>query len=88
MPLELHLNYGQKIRKIYDVNLQGTRNTIEAAAEAGVKKMVYVSSIAALDYTRLPTKESYGYNPDRGICIIILKMTVKSWLLNWLQSLE
>ncbi|UWX61114.1 NAD-dependent epimerase/dehydratase family protein [Chryseobacterium oranimense] len=52
-------------KEIYDVNIQGTRNTIEAAAEAGVKRIVYVSSIAALDYTKLPTKESYGYNPDR-----------------------
>ncbi len=51
--------------EIYDVNMQGTKNTIEAAAEAGVKRIVYVSSIAALDYTKLPTKESYGYNPDR-----------------------
>ena len=51
--------------EIYAVNMQGTRNTIEAAAEAGVKRVVYVSSIAALDYTKLPTKESYGYNPDR-----------------------
>ncbi|WP_316821904.1 NAD-dependent epimerase/dehydratase family protein [Pedobacter gandavensis] len=53
------------IKEIYDVNVQGTRNTIEAAAAAGVKRIVYVSSIAALDYTNLPTKESYGYNPDR-----------------------
>ncbi|MFP3597668.1 NAD-dependent epimerase/dehydratase family protein [Chryseobacterium sp. SIMBA_029] len=52
-------------KEIYDVNIQGTRNTIEAAAEAGVKRIVYVSSIAALDYTHLPTKESNGYNPDR-----------------------
>lgn len=52
-------------KEIYDVNIQGTRNTIEAAAAAGVKKIVYVSSIAALDYTHLPTKESNGYNPDR-----------------------
>ena len=52
-------------KEIYDVNMQGTRNTIAAAAEAGVKRIVYVSSIAALDYTNLPTKESYGYNPDR-----------------------
>jgi dihydroflavonol-4-reductase len=52
-------------REIYDVNVQGTRNTIEAAAEAGVKRIVYVSSIAALNYSQLPTKESYGYNPDR-----------------------
>ncbi|WP_292010214.1 NAD-dependent epimerase/dehydratase family protein [Chryseobacterium sp.] len=52
-------------KEIYDVNIEGTRNTIEAAAEAGVKRIVYVSSIAALDYTNLPTKESNGYNPDR-----------------------
>lgn len=52
-------------KEIYDVNIQGTRNTIEAAAEAGVKRVVYVSSIAALDYTRLPAKESNGYNADR-----------------------
>lgn len=52
-------------KEIYDVNLVGTQNTIEAAAEAGVKRIVYVSSIAALNYSKLPTKESYGYNPDR-----------------------
>lgn len=51
--------------EIYDVNMEGTRNTIEAAAEAGVKRIVYISSIAALDYSKLPTKESYGHNPDR-----------------------
>ncbi|MHA4808049.1 NAD-dependent epimerase/dehydratase family protein [Flavitalea flava] len=52
-------------KEIYDVNMLGTKNTIEAAAEAGVRKIVYVSSIAALDYAKLPTKESNGYNPDR-----------------------
>lgn len=53
------------IKEIYDVNLNGTKNLVEAAAEAGVKRIVYVSSIAALDYSKLPTKEDYGYNPDR-----------------------
>ncbi|MCJ7933062.1 MAG: NAD-dependent epimerase/dehydratase family protein [Chryseobacterium sp.] len=52
-------------KEIYDVNISGTRNTIEAAAEAGVKRIVYVSSIAALNYSILPAKESNGYNPDR-----------------------
>ena len=53
------------VKDIYEVNLQGTRNLIEAAAEAGVKRIVYVSSIAALNYTQLPTKEDNGQNPDR-----------------------
>ena len=52
-------------KEIYDVNLSGTKNMIEAAAEAGVKRIVYVSSIAALDYSKLPAKEGNGYNPDR-----------------------
>jgi len=52
-------------KDIYDVNMQGIKNTIEAAAEAGVRRIVYVSSIAALNYSKLPTKESYGLNPDR-----------------------
>lgn len=52
-------------KEIYDVNILGIRNMIEAAAEAGVKRIVYVSSIAALNYTTIPVKENYGYNPDR-----------------------
>jgi dihydroflavonol-4-reductase len=52
-------------KEIYDVNISGTKNTIEAASDAGVKRIVYVSSIAALNYSQLPAKESNGYNPDR-----------------------
>jgi dihydroflavonol-4-reductase len=52
-------------KQIYDVNMEGAKNIIEAAAEAGVRRIVYVSSIAALNYSKLPTKESYGQNPDR-----------------------
>lgn len=53
-------------KEIYDVNIDGCRVMIEAAAEAGVKRIVYVSSIAALDYTKgTPINEKSGYNPDR-----------------------
>lgn len=53
------------IKEIYDVNMIGTRNVVEAAKEAGVRRIVYVSSIAALNYKQLPAAESNGYNPDR-----------------------
>lgn len=52
-------------KEIYDANLEGTRNMVEAAAAAGVKRIVYVSSIAALNYQQQPTCEANGYNPDR-----------------------
>lgn len=53
-------------KEIYDVNIKGCQVMIEAAAEAGVKKIIYVSSIAALDYTKgTPISENFGYNPDR-----------------------
>lgn len=52
-------------RDIYAANLQATRNLLEAAAHAGVKRLVYVSSLAALDRTRLPITEA-GWNPDQS----------------------
>ena len=53
-------------KEIYDVNMLGCKVMIEAAAEAGVKRIVYVSSIAALDYTKgVPINENSGYNTDR-----------------------
>lgn len=52
-------------KEIYQPNMQGTRNVIEAAAEAGVRRIVYVSSVAALNMKHSPTKESFGNNPDR-----------------------
>ncbi len=54
--------------EIYDNNVKGTENLFEAAAACGVKNIVYVSSVAALDFTKLPAKESNGYNMDRRNC--------------------
>lgn len=52
-------------KEIYDINLKGTKHAIEAAVEAGVKRIVYVSSIAALNFSAIPIKESNGNNPNR-----------------------
>ncbi len=37
---------------IYEVNVQGSRDLLRAAAEAGVKRMVYTSSVATLGLKR------------------------------------
>ncbi|WP_196887468.1 NAD-dependent epimerase/dehydratase family protein [Aureivirga sp. CE67] len=50
---------------IYDHNLQGTQNVFDIAKEYGVKNIVYVSSVASLDFTKLPAHVDNGYNKDR-----------------------
>lgn len=52
-------------RDIYAANMNATRNVLEAAAHAGVRRVVYVSSLAALDRARVPINES-SWNPDRS----------------------
>ena len=52
-------------REIYQANMQGTRNALEAATVAGVKRVVYVSSLAALDRTRTPITAT-TWNPSRA----------------------
>lgn len=49
-------------REIYQANLQGTQNVLEASAEAGVQRIVYVSSLGALDRSQTPITET-TWNP-------------------------
>lgn len=51
--------------EIYDTNMTGTRNVFEIAKDCGVKNIVYVSSVASLDFTKLPANVDNGYNKDR-----------------------
>ena len=45
-------------KEIIEPNLQGTRNILEAAAEQGVGRIVYVSSEVTLDHSVAPVDES------------------------------
>lgn len=45
-------------------NVEGTRNVLEAAAEAGVKRVVYVSSVAAVGHDGRPLDEAQ-WNDER-----------------------
>jgi len=51
--------------EIYDNNMQGTQNVFDAAKACDVKNIVYVSSVASLDFTKLPAHVDNGYNQDR-----------------------
>jgi dihydroflavonol-4-reductase len=52
-------------KEIYDTNVQGTQNVFDIAKECGIKNIVYISSVASLDFTKLPTHVANGYNKDR-----------------------
>ncbi|WP_109830055.1 NAD-dependent epimerase/dehydratase family protein [Reichenbachiella versicolor] len=52
-------------KEIYDNNLEGTQNVFDIAKESGIKNIVYVSSVASLDFTKLPANPDNGYNKDR-----------------------
>lgn len=50
-------------KEIIEANLQGAKNVMEAASICGVKKIIYVSSIAALDFTqKVIDEKSWGRN--------------------------
>ncbi|WP_299134990.1 NAD-dependent epimerase/dehydratase family protein [uncultured Tenacibaculum sp.] len=51
--------------EIYDTNLEGTQNVFDIAKESGVQNIVYVSSVASLDFAILPANVNNGYNKDR-----------------------
>ncbi len=50
-------------KDILQANLQGTQNIMEAASKTGIKKIIYVSSIAALDFSQpLIDEKTWGAN--------------------------
>lgn len=51
-------------REIYQANLAATRNALEAAAKAGVERVVYVSSLGTLDRAKTPITPT-TWNPNR-----------------------
>jgi dihydroflavonol-4-reductase len=51
--------------EIVRVNIEGTRNLLQAAAHAGVKKVVYVSSMVTLDQSTMPfSDDTWNLRPE------------------------
>lgn len=65
-----HLAYWSKERDRQDrVNIEGTRNVITASQRAGVRRLVFVSSIAAVGFPERgmpPADESFRFNLEHG----------------------
>ncbi len=63
-------------KNIYEVNIAGTRNMLRAAMDAGVKRVVYTSSIAALGIApgkELSTEETPFNQYDLGSHYVLTK---------------
>lgn len=45
---------------LYDVNVRGTAVVVDAMLESGVKQLIHVSSVAALDGDEIPEKADYA----------------------------
>jgi dihydroflavonol-4-reductase len=58
---------GGRRRLLQEVNVAGTRNMVEACMAAGVRRLVYVSSVHALPEPRpgVPVRESRCFEPER-----------------------
>lgn len=51
-------------KEIIDVNVQGTKNVLEAAHEAKIKRFIYVGSSMTLARDKTPINELSGWNED------------------------
>ena len=53
-------------REMYEINIGGTRNVVEACLQQGIERLVHTSSIAAIGYseTNLPADETNAFNWD------------------------
>lgn len=71
------------------INLAGTRNVVEAAARAGVPRLVYTSSVVAYGAhpdNDLPLTESSPLRGTPGFPYAEHKLEVERWLWPWLED--
>lgn len=64
--LAASLDYFGRTRDLYETNVRGTENTINAAARRGIPKMIFVSSIEAVGLVApkdVPADETYPPRP-------------------------
>ena len=59
----LAANVNELDPKMYEENIESTKNLVELCKKAGVKHIIYLSSSGVLGETNEPSKEDFPYNP-------------------------
>jgi dihydroflavonol-4-reductase len=60
----LYALWSRTPQRMYDVNVSGTRNLMEVATEAGVRRIVYTSTVAAVKFHPPPRLGNEEEDPD------------------------
>jgi nucleoside-diphosphate-sugar epimerase len=75
--------------RMHAINVGGTRNVFEAAARAGVRKVVYLSSATvygAHPDNPLPIDEDQPIRPNRPFSYVEHKGEIEGWLWPWVDA--
>jgi dihydroflavonol-4-reductase len=80
--------FKQKQKKHFEINVEGTRNVVEACKKAGVEKLIHTSTIGALGYTTdgTLTNENTVYNWGENIPYRYTKHLAELEVLNGVRS--
>jgi nucleoside-diphosphate-sugar epimerase len=74
--------HAKRIKDLYEVNVDATRNLLEGAIQAGVKRFVFVSSNSPAGLNESPTRLMVEDDPPRPYLGYGLSKLQSEWLVN------
>lgn len=76
-------------QKAFDnINVHGTKNVAHAAVNAGVRRLIFVSSTAVYGLTGYRHRSEYDVRPEKNFPYAIAKQTAEDWLKNFSQEAD